>query len=153
MDCVVTWCVVLAVVVDIFGGYLWSNCHYDVFKTVFNYDVHRNFSGGCPKSSEIPHCSSLLVWYIYTWRKHYENFVIKMLYIFLFIYFIFWVPYIEPILVSREVYPFLCTWLVFMIYLVVPIWMLVKQVRHDPLHPKLSSLIVENLPVFDHNNH
>jgi len=30
--------------------------------------------------------------------------------------------------------------------------MLVKQVRHDPWHPKLFSLIVENLPVFDQNN-
>ena len=52
MDCVVTLCIkVLALVVDIFGGYLLSNCHYDVLKTVFNYDVHCNFSGGCKVKS------------------------------------------------------------------------------------------------------
>lgn len=50
----------LAVAVDIFGGYWWSDCHHDVFKTVFNYDAHINFSGGCLKSSQIPHCS---FWY------------------------------------------------------------------------------------------
>jgi len=31
--------------------------------------------------------------------------------------------------------------------------MLVKQVRHEPLCPKLFSLIVENLPVFDENKY
>jgi hypothetical protein len=78
IDCVVTWCIkVVAVVVDIFGGYLWSNCH-DVFKTMFNYDVQRIFSDRCLKSSQIPHCSSLLVWYANTWRKRSENFVIKI---------------------------------------------------------------------------